>query len=63
MIKLISKFSMIPNAKFPDLNLGVYMRVRKKRTNQFFQCCLQQMHAVESNDKVFLHKDIKMMKE
>lgn len=63
MIKLIRTFCMISNAKFPDLNLGVYMRARKKRTKQFFECCLQQMQVVVYNGKIFLHRDIKMIKE
>lgn len=33
MIKLISKFSMISNAQFPDLSSGVYMRVKGKKKN------------------------------
>lgn len=37
MIKLISKFCMISNAKFPDLSLGVYMRIRKKKDQAIFQ--------------------------
>lgn len=55
MIKLISKFSMISNAQFPDLSSGVYMRVKGKKKNpeQLFQCCLQQMQDVESNGNVF----------
>lgn len=36
MIKMICKFSMISNTKFPDLSSGIYIRVReKKETNNF----------------------------
>jgi len=39
------------------------MTVRGEKNKLHFPCCIQQIQSVESNGKVFFHRDIKMIKE